>query len=253
MSREQAEDTRRSDASRAAKYWEQLVYCFKLEAKADAAPEDGGAPALDLALCLPPKPLGRRGSLLAEPARARLKERALETPPAPAPELKLAEKRRMSAQVAASAIRSAELARLAAERPPKEAAAPDAPPPEADAPPAETAPAETQAPPAETAPAEPEAPPAETAPAATQAPPADADAGDADLDAAAATLQARMRGRQQRAEAPEAMQVPVKSKHHTRAKYDDSEEEGIPHHPPEPVARTRETLEPAPEPAPPAP
>ena len=62
-----------------------------------------------------------------------------------------------------------------------------------------------------------------------------------------------MRGRQQRAEAPEETQVPMKSKHHTRAKYDDSEEEGILHHPPEPVARTRETLEPAPEPAPPAP
>ena len=46
----------------------------------------------------------------------------------------------------------------------------------------------------------------------------------------------------------------MKSKHHTRAKYDDSEEEGIPHSP-EPVARTRdsETHEPAPEPAPPAP
>ena len=61
-----------------------------------------------------------------------------------------------------------------------------------------------------------------------------------------------MRGRQQRAEAPEAMQVPVKSKHHTRAMYGDSEEESAAP-PPEPVARTRETLEPAPEPAPPAP
>ena len=80
----------------------------------------------------------------------------------------------------------------------------------------------------------------------------EAPADDADPDAAVAKLQARMRGRQQRAEAPEETQVPMKSKHHTRAKYDDSEEEGIPHSP-EPVARTRETLEPAPEPAPPAP
>ncbi|KAH8044913.1 hypothetical protein JL722_14482 [Aureococcus anophagefferens] len=246
VSREQAEDTRRSDASRAAKYWEQLVYCFKLEAKADAAPEDGGAPALDLALCLPPKPLGRR-SLSPRPRSDPRSSRA-------------------RGGEAAQGGRGARRAPPEADAPPAETA-----PAETQVPPAETAPAETQAPPArrrrraeapparrrrraeappaETAPAATQAPPAETAPAATEAPPADADAGDADLDAAA-TLQ-RMRCRQQR-RGPGEVQVPMKSKHHTRAKYDDSEEEGIPHSP-EPVARTRETLEPAPEPAPPAP
>ena len=185
ISPEQAQDIRKSEAKRAAKYWDMLIYCFRLAERKSSnmtpphsplsekrslagASADGTAsvadtaagseivdgpqaPAArhtqtndyDLVLDVPPKPIGRRGSLLDESAKTKLKDlregatagqsataQPFAEPPAPAP----VDERRMSAHIAASARAAAELALQAAEGATNRTTTPDALP-EIEAPP----------------------------------------------------------------------------------------------------------------------